>query len=104
MEGFFYSSFFAGSGGDGGTGGFGGNGGNSNAGSSTFCNSLGFSRIIAGSGGVGGEGGSLIWANVAAEKISIPITRQMFNRFIIKIFNGMLIIKKSINVLLPIMI
>ena len=101
---FYCSSFFTGTGGGGGGGGgifaFGGLGGLISLGGVIFSGSEGSTGFTSGTTfGGGGGGGSFCfsWAKTAVENNSITPARQIFNRFIIKIFDVMRQAKESIN-------
>lgn len=96
----FYWSFFGagGGGGSGGeAGGIGGVGGILNSATVTSLGATGAIAFISGGGGGGGGNLCFFWENTAIENNSILPVRQIFNRFIIKIFARMQKGKNSIK-------
>ena len=103
-KGFFYLIFFGatgangGGGGGGGAGGIGGAGGTFNSSIVGFCGGSGICKFTSGTGGGGGGGTLCLFCeNAATEKNSTIPVRQIFNRFIIKIFAMMQSSKKIHN-------
>ena len=78
---------------------FGGLGGLANLAWLIFSGAAGFFGCINWGGGGGGGGGTLSfsWENAAIEKNSMVPARQIFNRFIIKIFHRMQNVINSIK-------